>query len=75
MTGQPPLIDPQSLWDQLLSRQAALIQAVFATLSLEEQTVVLAHLTRMVEEAGWQAEQRLSARVALDALEKGPPSE
>jgi hypothetical protein len=70
MTGQPSPIDPESLWDQLLSRQAALIQECFASLTPEEQGAVIAHLTRMVEETGWHAEQRLSARVALQALGK-----
>jgi hypothetical protein len=75
MTGQPSPIDPESLWDQLLSRQPALIQAAFASLTLEQQNVVLAHLTRMLEEDGWHAEQRLSARAALQALQKDPPSD
>ena len=74
MTEQPSPIDPESLWDQLLSRQAAVIQAVFARLTLEEQQTVISHLNRMVKEAGWHAEQRLSARAALQALGKDEPS-
>lgn len=74
MTGQPLPIDPESLWDQLLSRQATLIQTIFASLDPEQQDVVLAHLTRMATEPGWHSEQQLSARAALQALEKDQPS-
>jgi hypothetical protein len=74
MTSQPSPIDPENLWDQLLSRQEALIRAVFASLTLEEQHVVIAHLTRMVEETGWHTEQRRSAKLALQALGKDLPS-
>jgi len=67
--------DPENLWDQLLSREATQVQAAFASLAPEEQDCVLTHLYRMVEEAGWHPEQRLSARAALIALSKNLPSD
>jgi hypothetical protein len=68
------MTDPlETLWDDLLSRDQELVRAAFGTLSAEEQKSVLAHLQRMVNEPGWQPEQRLSALAALDALEPTKP--
>ncbi len=58
----------ESLWNELLSRRPQRIRRAFARLSHEEQQSVRAHLQRMVEEAGWHAEQVRSARAALKAL-------
>jgi hypothetical protein len=74
MTEQPLSTNPEDLWDQLLSRQPAQVQAAFTSLTSAEQNAVLAHLSRMVNEAGWHKEQRLSARAALQALSKDLPS-
>lgn len=57
------------IWDGLLSRHPAEIRLVFSALAAEERLVVIAHLQRMVSEAGWHPEQRLSAQAALQALE------
>jgi hypothetical protein len=63
-------LDPiEDLWDGLLSRQPELVRAAFSSLDLAERAAVLAHLQRIVSEAGWHPEQRLSAQAALDALE------
>lgn len=63
-------LDPiEDLWDGLLSRQPELVRAAFSSLDLAERSAVLAHLQRIVSEAGWHPEQRLSAQAALDALE------
>ena len=59
---------PEQLWEDLLSRQPETIKEAFASLDPSDQKAVLAHLQRMVGESGWQTEQRLSARVALDIL-------
>lgn len=59
----------EDLWDGLLSRQPELVRAAFSSLDLAERAAVLAHLQRIVSEAGWHPEQRLSAQAALDALE------
>jgi hypothetical protein len=58
----------ETLWEDLLSRQPDIIQAAFATLDHLDQHKVIHHLHRMVNEDGWQPEQRLSAQSALDAL-------
>jgi hypothetical protein len=59
----------ENVWVGLLSRQPELVRATFSALSAEERAAVIAHLERMVSEAGWQPEQRLSAQSALQALE------
>jgi len=58
----------EAIWDQLLSRDAALIRRAYAALSIDEQRAVLAHLQRMAAEPGWHDEQRISAQVALAAI-------
>jgi len=57
------------LWGQLLSRQAEQVRAAYTSLDPDGQQVVVAHLRRMVSEAGWHPEQRKSARAALRALD------
>lgn len=64
-TGQPQ----EGFWDALLSRHPKRIRAAFSSLDISSQKTVLAHLRVMVSEAGWQPEQRTSARIALRALE------
>ena len=59
----------ENLWDHLLSRQPELIQAAFQSLAPQEQRDVLAHLQRMVSEAGWHPEQIASAQAALDSIQ------
>jgi hypothetical protein len=59
----------ENLWGGLLSRQPELVRATFSTLDTEERAAIRAHLQRIVSEAGWHPEQRLSAQSALDALE------
>jgi len=56
------------LWDQLLSRQPELVRKAYSELALPEQQAVRQHLERMLNEPGWHPEQRLSARVAIQAL-------
>jgi hypothetical protein len=56
------------LWDNLLSRQPDLIRASFASLDIPDQKAIIAHLHRMVNETGWQPEQRTSAIVAIQAI-------
>lgn len=58
----------EEMWDGLLSREQEQVRSVFTRLTAEEQSAVLAHLHRMVEEPGWHPEQRLSAQAALQAL-------
>ena len=67
MDSIPELLE--ELWNNLLSRQSELIREAFYSLDPPSQKTVLAHLKRMVSEAGWQPEQRTSARAALKVLE------
>ncbi len=60
----------EDLWDSLLSRHAEEIRSVYSSLSQEEKEAVLLHLKRMTGEPGWQSEQRISASIALKALEE-----
>ena len=58
----------EELWDYLLSRKPKRIWESFAALDVDQQQAVLEHLERMIHEPGWQPEQRISARAALDAI-------
>lgn len=58
----------EALWDDLLSRQPALVRQAFNSLDPSSQKIILAHLSSMARESGWQPEQRASARTALKAL-------
>jgi len=59
----------EALWNDLLSRQPELIREAYASLDKPNQAAVFTHLQRMVSEAGWQPEQRASAKAAIHALE------
>lgn len=65
--------DLEAFWDSLLSGQAELIRAAFESLSEAERASVYAHLNRMVNEPGWQPEQRASAQAALHVLQSLVP--
>jgi hypothetical protein len=65
--GNP--VDLDTLWQHLLSRDAAKVRAAFDLLNHEGKTAVLEHLNRMAEEPNWHPEQRRSAKSALHALE------
>lgn len=60
----------ESAWDNLLSRNPALIRLAYAALDEESQENVLAHLQKMSTEPGWHPEQVQSAQAALQALEE-----
>jgi hypothetical protein len=60
--------DLEELWDALLSRDVQRIRLVYNSLNIEDRQSILAHLNRMANEPGWQKEQRISARAALEAL-------
>ena len=65
----------ESLWENLLSRQADQIHLAFNSLPLTERRAVVDHLQRMAHDPGWQPEQRLSAEAALSALAGEMPEE
>ncbi|OGO11641.1 MAG: hypothetical protein A2Y53_05345 [Chloroflexi bacterium RBG_16_47_49] len=68
MDSQPEYLE--ALWNDLLTREPERIRKAFYSLDPPSQGFVLAHLQRMLSESDWQPEQRLSARAALQALEK-----
>ena len=57
-----------NIWELLLSRDPVRILAVYDSLPPEQKRAVLEHLEKMTSEPGWQPEQRLSARAALDVI-------
>ena len=57
--------DPEQLWAELLSEDAALIVSVLRAMDSAERAAVLSHLHRMAEEDGWSAGQARRARAAL----------
>jgi hypothetical protein len=61
-------INPEIIWESLLSRNPERIREMWGKLNQEEQNAVYAHLQRMVSEEGWTDPQRISAQAALDAL-------
>jgi hypothetical protein len=58
----------EALWNKLLSSQAELVRQAFNSLDPPSKNFVITHLKQMASEAGWQPEQRTSARAALRAL-------
>ena len=62
----------EMLWQGLLSQVPEDIKSAFATLDLASQEIVIIHLRRMVNEDGWQIEQRIAAETALKVLQIGP---
>ena len=60
--------DLEEIWDALLSRDVRRIRSAYNSLEIEDQKAVFGHLKNMANEPGWHAEQRISARAALEAL-------
>lgn len=65
---QNPTASPESIWDDLLSRDRNQICTAFDRLPLEEKQPVLDHLIQMSSGPGWHPGQRESARIALQVL-------
>jgi hypothetical protein len=66
-------MDPLSveqLWDNLLSREIEKIKSSFHHLNQADRMAVIEHLNRMTTEDGWHPEQKKSAQIALQAIEK-----
>jgi len=76
MTGdldpEPLVLDPEALWEMLLSRDPARVRAAWNLLGPDERAAVRAHLERMSAEEGWVKAQRDSAQAALDLLDSAP---
>jgi len=60
-----PLSDLEQFWADMLSSEPALIAAAWATLTIEEQVAVRAHLSRIQADPERLAEQRQAAAVAI----------
>jgi hypothetical protein len=61
-------IDPEMMWDLLLSRNAALIKKTWLSLGESEQSAVLSHLIDMANKTGWMNQQTGSAKVAINVI-------
>jgi hypothetical protein len=57
-----------NIWELLLSRDPVRILKTYDSLPPDQKRAVLEHLEKMTSEPGWQPEQRLSARAALDVI-------
>ena len=57
-----------NIWELLLSRDPVRILKAYDSLPPDQKRAVLEHLEKMTSEPGWQPEQRLSARAALDVI-------
>jgi hypothetical protein len=63
-------IDPiEVFWEDLLSGEPERIRYAFFALQVSEQESVYTHLKRMVNESGWQPEQKASAQNALKVID------
>ena len=58
------------IWEQLLSRDAKSIRALFSTLSADEKLATQVHLKKMAYETGWHPEQKKSALKAFLVIEE-----
>jgi hypothetical protein len=58
----------EKVWGEILSRRPVRIQRMFLSLDNDSQQEVLQHLKRMTTEEGWQEEQIISAREAINIL-------
>ena len=58
----------EKVWGEILSRRPVRIQRMFLSLDPASQQEVLQHLKRMTTEEGWQEEQIISAKQALNIL-------
>lgn len=59
----------EQFWDNILSRDPVQILEAFRSLDTPSRQAVLNHLQSMAKEDGWLSEQRLSANIALEAIE------
>jgi hypothetical protein len=64
--------NPEQLWEEILSEDAAQVLPALRALSVEERAAILAHLRRMAHETGWSDGQARRARAAL-AMAAGDP--
>ena len=63
-------MEPEELWEHLLSEKTALILRAWQTMNAEEQAAVKLHLQAMAREADWHPNQRRAAAAALRWIEE-----
>lgn len=64
------LVNPDSFWSSLLSREPSLIQLIYLKLDKSNKKAIKEHLWRMVTERDWHAGQKKSAHIALQVIQK-----
>jgi hypothetical protein len=64
--------NPEQLWADLLSEDAALVVAALLAVNGGERAAALTHLRRMAHEAGWSDGQARRARAALAIAASDP---
>ena len=69
MYENPDASNLEKIWGNILSRQPDRIRRVYLELSKDERLAVKTHLERMLQEPGWNDEQRISAQEAIQAIE------
>lgn len=63
-------LNPEILWDAVLSGDEDMIRGVYAQLDESQHVSVKAHLQKMMSEEGWHPSQRESALVALNTIKQ-----
>ena len=63
-------MNPELLWDELLSEDAARVGRAWNELTDDECEAVLAHLRCMASEPDWQAAQKQAAEAALRLIQE-----
>lgn len=63
-----PELDPQILWEGLLSADEDLILDIYVQLDENQGENVMSHLQKMATEEGWHPAQRESAQIALTTI-------
>lgn len=61
-------IDPDLLWEGLLSGDDDLIREIYVQLDVDERNAIVAHLEKVVNEEDWHPLQRESAQLALKTI-------
>jgi hypothetical protein len=61
-------MEPEQLWEQLLSEKQALIRRAWESIDGEERAAVKRHLHAMSHETGWHPGQRCAALAALQCI-------
>jgi len=75
MNGNPQLLPiGDNLWEDILSRDQEIIRKAYLRVSRNDQTAIKNHLQEMCGESDWHPQQKMSAEIALSAInsiEKG----